>query len=129
MKTLKRNKSLFYHAQYEGKNPVVDEYGNLTGEYERVYSKPKKCFANVSAAKGETQTRQFGDTENYDKIIVMENDFQIIDEHSILWIDVLPKFTPDKKTNTPHDYEVKEVAKSLNSVSIAVNKVEVAHGS
>ena len=59
----------------------------------------------------------------------MENDFQIIDEHSILWIDVLPKFTPDKKTNTPHDYEVKKVAESLNSLYIAVNKVEVAYGS
>lgn len=126
MKTLNRNKTRFFYASYEGKTSITDEYGNITGEYERVYSAPKEHFANISAAKGETQTRQFGETENYDKVIVVDNDFPPIDEYSILWIDTLPEFNEEGKTDTPYDYEVKKIAGSLNSVSIAVSKVNVS---
>lgn len=126
MKTLNRNKTKFYYALYESKQPVKDEYGNPTSEYEIVHSDPKKYFANISAAKGETQTRQFGESEDYDKVIVMDNNLPRIDEYSVLWIDKLPQFDNDGKTTTPYDYEVKEVASSLNSVSIAVSKVNVS---
>lgn len=125
MRTLYRNKVRFFYALYEGKSPVIDEYGNATGEYEVTHSDPKECFANISAAKGETQTRQFGESEDYDKIIVMDNTAPPIDEYSVLWIDMLPDFDSEGKTNTPYDYIVKKVARSLNSVSIAVSKVKV----
>lgn len=126
MKTLNRNKTRLFYALYEGKTSITDEYGNITGEYERVYSTPRECFANISAARGETQTRQFGETENYDKVIVVDNDFPPIDEYSILWIDTLPEFNEEGKTDTPYDYEVKKIARSLNNISIAVSKVNVS---
>ena len=54
MKCMKRNKVDFYYALFDRKEPILDEYGNPSGEYDLVYRKPVKCSANVSAAKGET---------------------------------------------------------------------------
>ena len=79
----------------------------------------------MSSARGEVTTRQFGDNENYDRVIVMTGSDSPIDESSILWIDTPPVLEPDGTTKTPHDYIVKQVAPSLNSVSIAVSKVTV----
>lgn len=126
MKTLNRNKTVFYYALYEGKEPMVDDYGNATGEYEVKYSEPHKFFANISAANGKADVEQFGANVDYDKIIVGDNIFPRIDEYSILWIDTVPVIDTEGKTETPHDYVVKKIARSLNSISIAVSKVEVS---
>ena len=48
-----------------------------------------------------------------------------IDEHSILWVDTLPHLNEDGSTDTPYDYIVRRVARSLNGVSIAIGKVDV----
>lgn len=115
----------FYYATYEGKSEIIDEYGNKTGEYEIIYSKPVKCKGNISPAQGEIQSRQFGDSESYDKVIVLSNVNVPINEHSILWVDSLPTIKEDGTTDTPYDYTVKKVARSLNSVSFAIQKVDV----
>ena len=125
MRTLIRNKIRIYYANYRNKTPIKDEYGNLTGEYQIAYENPVAINANVSAARGESTTRQFGDDVRYDRIIVLDNPLIPIAETSILWIDTLPEIAQDGSTNTPHDYIVKQVATSLNSVSIAVSKVNV----
>lgn len=126
MRTLARNKIRIYYANYRNKIPVKDEYGNLTGEYEISYTNPIELCANVSAARGEATTRQFGDDVRYDRIIVLDAPNPAITETSILWIDTPPEIAGDGTTKTPHDYIVKQVATSLNSVSIAVSKVTVS---
>ena len=40
MRTLNRNKICIYYANYVGKVPIKDEYGNLTGEYKISYDRP-----------------------------------------------------------------------------------------
>ncbi|XCH79059.1 MAG: hypothetical protein WHF31_16315 [Candidatus Dehalobacter alkaniphilus] len=125
MRTLERNKQVIYYALYEDKTPIKDEYGNETGEYEIQYSTPSALQVNVSAARGENSTRAFGETENYDKVLVTDDLSVPITETSILWIDTIP-IIEDGETATPHDYIVKKVAKSLNSVSFAVSKVNVS---
>ena len=125
MRTLNRNKIRIFYANYRDKTPLKDEYGNLTGEYEISYDTPKEVKANVSAARGEATTRQFGDDERYDRIIVLDDPKFPIAVTSILWIDTLPEIAEDGSTKTPHDYIVKQIAASLNSVSIAVSKVSV----
>ena len=125
MRTLHRNKTRIFYANYHDKIPLRDEYGNLTGEYEISYTNPTEVCANVSAARGEATTRQFGDEESYDKVIVLDDPKFPIATTSILWIDTLPEIAEDGSTDTPHDYIVKQVAVSLNSVSIAVSKVNV----
>ena len=125
MRTLHRNKIRIFYANYREKIPVTDEYGNLTGEYRLSYDKPVQIMANVSAARGEATTRQFGDDEGYDRVVVLDDPAFPIASTSILWIDTPPEIAEDGSTDTPHDYIVKQVATSLNSVSIAVSKVNV----
>ena len=124
MRCLLRNMREFYYARYEGKNEIEDGYGNKTGEYEVIYGEPVKCRANISAAQGEVESRQFGESESYDKVIVLDDVNVPIDEYSILWVDSLP-FDETEKKVTAHDYIVKKVARSLNNVSIAISKVRV----
>ena len=125
MKTLVRNKVRIFYANYRDKTPMEDEYGNLTGEYQITYGNPVAILANVSAARGESTTRQFGEDVSYDRIIVLDDPACPIAETSVLWIDTPPEIAEDGTTETPHDYIVKQVATSLNSVSIAVSKVNV----
>ena len=125
MRLLHRNKVRIFYANYRDKIPLKDEYGNMTGEYEIVYDTPVEVKANVSAARGEATTRQFGDDESYDRIIVLDDPRIPIAVTSIFWIDTLPEIAEDGSADTPHDYIVKQVAASLNSVSIAVSKVNV----
>ena len=134
MRCLNRNKVKFFYSLYEGRESIKDEYGNATGEYDIKRGKPIKGYANISAAKGETQTRQFGESETYDKIIVMGIDAPPINEYSVLWVDTEPKLNrdgslvTDEEGNaiTPYDYIVKKVAWSLNCVSVAISKVSVS---
>lgn len=134
MRCMNRNKVDFYYALYESRKPMEDEYGNTLGESEVTHGNPVKSSANISAAKGETQTRQFGENVSYDKVIVMDNDAPPIDEYTILWIDTVPQLNADGSLAvdeegvviTPHDYTVKKVAKSLNGVAFAVSKVSVS---
>lgn len=119
MRSLERNKQTIYYALYEDKTPIEDEYGNETGEYEILYSPPTVLRINVSSARGESYTRHFGDYVDYDKVMVTTDLSLLIDESSIVWVD-------DLNTENPHDYIVKKVAKSLNSISFAVRKVNVS---
>lgn len=134
MKCLERNKVRFFYSLYQGKEAITDDDGNVTGEYELKYGNPIEYYANISAAKGETQTRQFGENESYDKVIVMDNTAPPIDEYSVLWVDSAPSLDESGKLvlneqgeiETPHDYIVRKVAKSLNVVSLAICKVNVS---
>lgn len=125
MRGLLRNGTAFYYASYIGETEIKDEYGNATGEYSVLHGNPVKCKGNVSAAQGEMQSRQFGESESYDKVIVLYDKNAPIDEHSLLWVDTLPRLNEDGSTDTPHDYIVRRVARSLNSVLIAIGKVDV----
>lgn len=134
MRAMLRNKSKFYYALYREQIPKTDDYGNATGEYDVIHENPVEFAANISAAKGETTTRQFGESESYDKVVVMDNDAPPIDEYTVLWVDIVPQVDEDgalttneeNEVITPHDYIVKKVARSLNSVSIAISKVNVS---
>ena len=125
MRCMVRNQSKFYYALYIDSTETIDEYGNSTGEYEVSHGNPIKAFGNVSSARGETQVRQFGESESYDKVIVLDNPNIPINEYSILWVDTHPHLNDDGTTETPHDYVVKRVARGLNSLSIAISKVNV----
>lgn len=139
MRALERNKRTFYYCLYSDKIPVMDEYGNESGESIIVYEDAQPMFANVSQATGQSNTEQFGNLENYDKVIVTDWMDCPIDEHSVLFIDKEPEYTEalnhiataitttDETIQVPvYDYIVRRVAKSINSVSIAIKKVDVS---
>lgn len=139
MRALNRNKVSFYYCLYDKKIPIIDEYGNETGENIVTYASPVEMRENISPATGQSNTEQFGNLENYDKVIVTDDLKCPIDENSVLFIDKEPEFTDalthyptavttiDHKISIPvYDYTVRRVAKSLNSISIAVRKVNVS---
>lgn len=124
MRGLMRNKSTFFYSIYMDKEPLKDEYGNETGEHRIIYSEPIEMSANVSSAKGTSQIEQFGNSLQYDKVIVIDDITYPIDESSVLFVDVTPE--SDCEGNPLFDYIVKKVARSLNSVSLAVSRVDVS---
>ena len=118
MRTLVRNRTPFWYALYEGNTPDVDEDGYYTGENSPQYTEAVLYEqGNISAARGDAQTEQFGNLENYDKVIVTGDMECPIDENSVLWIDAEPP--------APYDYVVTRVGKSINGIAIAVRKVKV----
>lgn len=133
MRCLARNKRPFWYARYADRVEIVDEQGRRTGQYRVSYSKPVKLMGNISAAKGESNTRQFGDDESYDKVIVISDPNTAIDENSVLWVETEPTLNKQKELMldehgnilTPHNYIVRQVARGLDSASIAIGKVNV----
>ena len=124
MRTMEKNKRTFYYCLYKGTERLQDEYGNVTGEEKVIYSRPIQMRANISAASGSTQVEQFGNFISYDKVIVTDDINCLIDENSVLFVDKKPEY--DKDQNPLFDYTVKRIAKSLNSISIAISKVTVS---
>ena len=139
MKCLHRNKRPFYYCLYKGEIEILDEYGNLSGGKIVTYEDGVMEMANISTATGQSNTEQFGNLENYDKVIVIDDLDCPIDENSVLFIDKEPEYKDAEyqeqtaititgaTVKVPaYDYIVRRVAKSLNSISIAVSKVKVS---
>jgi hypothetical protein len=131
-----RNKQVFWYALYDSTQKTEDEYGNQNGTYAD-YGNPVQTSANISPAKGDVVARQFGDDDQYDKVIVTGDRDTPIDEYAVLWIDTVPeldengalKVNADGEIVTPWDYIVRKVGRGLpnyGSTVIAVSKVTVA---
>lgn len=122
MRTLNRNKQPLYYALYKGKTEAVDDYGNKTGEYTTEYYTPVKVYMNISPARGNIVLEQFGINTQYTHILVTDDMNCPIDKDTILWIGK----TPDTNGAVKHNFVVKQVARSLNSISYAISEVEVS---
>lgn len=96
--------------------------GLKTGEKVASYTDPCKIWANVSASRGTADIEQFGINENYERTICTDDVDCPIAEDSLLWVGIEPT---EGQTENPHNYKVVRVAKSLNSVLIAIRKVSV----
>ena len=128
MRTRQRISQPLYYRLYVGKSEMTDEYGNSLGEYEITYGEPVAFNANISPATGESAIEQFGSLDYYDKIIQTCDMDCPIDENSVLYIDTMPVYDEVEKVWSAHDYVVKRIAKSVNTIRIAVAKVTVGNG-
>lgn len=124
MRALERNKTPFYYALYVDKNENVDENSYATGTYTVIYSEPIACKGNISSSNGTVQAEQFGNDVQYDRVIVLDDTSVPLDENAVLWIDKAVEF--DENGSPVFDYVVKKVARSLNSVSVAISKVKLS---
>lgn len=123
MKCLWRNKRTFYYRLWEGMEETVDEDGNIIETNVPIYSEPVMMKANITEEAGEkfvesATTEMFGISVDYDRIIVTDDMSCPISETSVLYIETDP-------INGAYDYRVTRVSKSLNSISIAIRRVEV----
>jgi hypothetical protein len=125
MRTLLRNKRKFWYANFDTQTQAVDEYGNETGEPCISYTEPVEFEANISAARGTADLDAFGINSNYSKTIVTDDLTLPIDKSTILWIDCEPD-DDGEAGEIKHDYVVVAVARSLNSLTIAIKEVSVS---
>ena len=116
MRLCNRNVKTIYYALQTGTQPIMDEWGNETGEYKTLYTEPVAIKMNVSPARGQASTEMFGEDLNYTKSMVTTDLTCPIDEYSRLWVD--------KPTTESHDYIVVLVAKSINNIAYAIKKVD-----
>ena len=130
MRILQRGKQVLWYRLYQGIAPdtYTDEWGNVVeaGENNVTYGSPVKMVANVSPASGASIEEQFGNLDNYDKIIVTDDMDCPIDENTVLYIDSTPAIDYATGEYNHYNYVVRRVAKSINSISIAVRKVDVS---
>jgi len=124
MKLLNRNLKSIWYCLFNGEVPVLDDDGYETGEKTIAYEEPVELRCNVSPATGYSQVNMFGNLDSYDKVIITDNVECPIDENTVLFVDKNPEF--DTTGKPLYDYTVRRVAKSLNSISVAVSKVKVS---
>lgn len=116
MRCLERNMRRFWYAGYE--STINDD-----GEPYNAYREPTEAYACISAATGYVGMEMFGTTEGYQKIIVIDDTDFPIDENTVFWIDKEPGYDGDNPTG--FDYVVARLSKHLDSIGVAVKKVDV----
>lgn len=118
MRCLSRNLTPFFYCLFDRKEPIFDENGNESSEYEVLYKHPRLAKGNISSSKGTSSVELFGTDLAYDRVLVMDKDLGI-DENTVLFVEHEPAFDG----NSPlFDYIVVRVSKSLNSVSYAIRQ-------
>lgn len=122
MRCLKRNQQTVYYSTYVKSEVQYDTDHYETGEPAITYSAPTAIKVNVSPAAGRVNVELFGNDLSYDRVIVTDDMACPISETSILWVDS----APSTQVSVPHDYIVRKVAKSLNSITIAISRVDVS---
>lgn len=125
MRTLKRNQTEFWYANPIGTEPILDENGYETGEMQVLYGEPVSASGNISPARGAAELDMFGIHTNYTKTIVPDCKDIPIGKYTILWLDDEPDDAGEAGA-VKHDYVFAAVAKSINSVTIAVKEVNVS---
>lgn len=111
MRGLERNRVLMmYSAPTGNRVPLYDAAGHRTGEHEAEYGDPVEFRGNISPNRGNAEIEPFGSDVTYDRVILLVGDSPDIKETYKIWVDDEP-------------YIVKAVAKSLNTLSLAVRRV------
>lgn len=131
-----RNMQTFWYALYAGTAEQYDEYGNQVGA-SAVYGNPVMAIGNISPARGSVMARQFGEDDQYDKVILTGDRDIPIDEHAVLWVDTAPEVdqngalivNADGEIVTPWDYIVRRVGRGLpnfGSTVVGISRVNVS---
>ena len=122
MRGLKRNMQSFWYALYNGETEYVDDDGNYTGDIGPGYGEPVRMKANISASRGSSGFELFGTDLQYSKTISTCDMACPITEETAIWIDCEP--SDENDVPIPHNYVVKGIAKSLNSIVYAIAEAD-----
>lgn len=117
MRTVKRNKRPVAFAFYEGVTELLDDDGNLTGEYEVSYTEPVKTLMNVSGGRGQADIALFGLTQTFARTATTEDLTTPFNTETVMWVET----DPDTE---PFDYRVVAVSRTINQVVLALAEVE-----
>lgn len=139
MRSLKKNKQNLWYSTYADQITIYqrDENGNIKyfddGEGNLIpieietkagYNNPVSFYANISAAKGSSDSEVFGVSLDYTKTIFTCDMTLPISETSLLWYETEPKYNADGTVDSSSaDYAVVAIARSLNNVVYAIKKL------
>ena len=118
MQNLRRNQSIVYYKNYVKNVEIIDEYGNVTGSYDKEYGDLKRISISVSGNIGTSEYQTFGRSLDYDRTLTTADMSCDIDENSILWLD-------GADTSKPHNYVVKKRSATINQIQFVVKQVNV----
>lgn len=125
MRTMLRDRQAFYYASLVSAD--IGTSGGMYTELTYEYDNPTEAKAVITAANGEAETQLFGADERYDKVVTLNPGEDYLEVGSVLWVDTLPVINEDESTDTPYDYVVVKVGKSLSGfVVVAIRKVDVS---
>lgn len=124
VRLLKRNLKTVNYCMYKGEKFVEHSYDYDDGEPLVLYENAVPIEVNVSPARGDITIEQFGNSLDYDKVMVTDDMSCPIDEHTVLFVDKAPEY--DAEGSPLYDYIVMKVAKSLNCISYAISKVKIS---
>ncbi len=137
MRSLKKNQQKLWYSTYADQITIYERdsagniiYDEIDGELisriksERAgYNNPVSFYANISAAKGISDSEVFGVSLDYTKTISTSDMTLPILETSLIWFETEPKYNADGSVDEASaDYSVVAVAKSLNNVVYAIKK-------
>lgn len=117
MRSLNRNKRQIHYALYTGDEPIMDEYGNETGESLPIYGEATPLMCNVSSTSGEEAVQAFGSFTDYTRVICVADTMCPITEQTVVWFGV--------DTSEQYNYVVTRKADSKNGVLYALREVKV----
>ena len=116
MRDLRCNKQTIWYSLLNVSTDK-DEWGNA--EDVKTYGEPISMQISVSGNKGQASTQGFGMDLEYDREMSTHDLSCPIDEYSHLWLD-------GRSPEMTHNYIVKAVSRTLNSIRFAVKKVDVS---
>nr|WP_296029419.1 hypothetical protein [uncultured Dorea sp.] len=119
MRNLKKNTKKLWYSNYGKGNPILDENGDETGDYDSGYSPPVCFFATLSASKGSAYADVFGTNLDYTRSFSTVNQLPITEE-SLIWKSepvMNADGTVDKESA---DYTVAGIADGLNELVVAL---------
>lgn len=138
MRSLKKNQQKLWCSTYADQITIYERdsdgnvvYDEIDGErFPRIiaekagYSEPVSFYANISAAKGSSDSEVFGVSLDYTKTISTSDMTLPISETSLIWFETEPTYNDDGTVNEASaDYSVAAVARSLNNVVYAIKKL------
>lgn len=119
LRNLKKNTKKLWYSNYGKGNPILDENGDETGDYDSGYSPPVCFFATLSASKGSAYADVFGTNLDYTRSFSTVKKLPITEE-SLIWISepiLNADGTVDKESA---DYTVAGIADGLNELVVAL---------
>ena len=117
------NTQKVWYAFYIDEEPILDDNGDLTGEYTSGYSAPLMTRANLSPARGIVDDDIFGSNVQYTKTMSTAKMNLGIDERTLLW-DKPPVLLGNGNADPESaDYRVARVAKGHYHVHYALQQL------
>ncbi len=137
MRSLKKNQQKLWYSTYADQITIYERdengeivYNEIDGEkFPKIiaektgYNSPVSFCANISAAKGSSDSEVFGVSLDYTKTISTTDMTLPISETSLIWFETEPVINEDGMVDdNSADYAVVAVARSLNNVVYAIKK-------